>query len=92
MLSLCFLCVFFVFFVISLCVLCVFLCLFSCVLCCSLCFFLSFFAITRTPGLGFGRDYVEMHPRSLPQLSKQLRDQNHSLQQQKQIFDISRKK
>ena len=40
--------------------------------------FLCFLLITRTPYLGFGRDLVGMHPRSLPQLSKQLRDQNNS--------------
>ena len=36
----------------------------------------SFFVITRSHELGFGRNLVEIVPRSLPQLSKQLRDLN----------------
>ena len=32
----------------------------------------------KSLGFRFGRNLVEMDPRSLPQLSKQLRDQNNS--------------
>ena len=35
--------------------------------------FFGFLVITRTPGLGFGRNLVEIFPRSLPDLSKQPR-------------------
>ena len=37
-----------------------------------------FLVITRTGSLGFCRDLVGIFPRSLPQLSKQLRDQHNS--------------
>ena len=35
-----------------------------------------FWVITRSQDLGFGRNLVDFFPRSLPDLSKQLRDQN----------------
>ena len=41
-------------------------------------FRVGFLVIARTGSLGFGRHLVEICPRSLPQLSKQLRDQNNS--------------
>ena len=44
---------------------------------------LGFSIITRTGSLGFRRDLVGIFPRSLPQLSKQLRDQNHSQKHRK---------
>ena len=43
----------------------------------------SFLIITRTHGLGFGGDLVGIFPRSLQQLSKQLRDQNNSQKHRK---------
>ena len=46
-------------------------------------FSFGFLLITRTPGLGFGRHLVEIVPRSLPQLSKQLRDLNNSQKHEK---------
>ena len=39
---------------------------------------LGFLVITRTRYLRFGPDLVGIFPRSLPQLSKQLRDHNNS--------------
>ena len=44
--------------------------------------------ITRTPGIGFGRDLVEIVPRSLPELFKQLGDQNHSQKHKKASDNI----
>ena len=38
----------------------------------------GFLVIALTGSLGFGPDLVGIFPRSLPQLSKQLRDQNNS--------------
>ena len=38
----------------------------------------GFLVTTRTGSLGFGPDLVGIFPRGLPQLSKQLRDQNNS--------------
>ena len=46
--------------------------MFHCVL------YFGFLDITRTEPVGFGPDLVGILPMSLPQLSKQLRDQNHS--------------
>ena len=46
---------------------------------------LGFLIITRTGSLGFGRDLVGIFPRSLPQLSKQLRDHNNSQKPKKKI-------
>ena len=43
----------------------------------------SFLVITRSQELGFGRNLVEIDPRSLPDLFKQLRDQNNSQKPQK---------
>ena len=48
----------------------------------------SFLVITHTDYLGFGPDLVGIFPRSLPQLSKQLRDQNHSQKHQKNEIQI----
>ena len=48
-------------------------------------FIFGFLVITRTDYLGFGPDLVGIFPRGLPQLSKQLRDQNHSQKHKKQI-------
>ena len=45
--------------------------------------FFGFLDIARTGSLGFGRHLVEIFPTSLPQLSKQLRDQNNSQKQWK---------
>ena len=39
--------------------------------------------MTRTPVVGFGRDLVEIVPRSLPEHFKQLGDQNNSQKPQK---------
>ena len=44
---------------------------------------LTVLLITRSQVFRFGRNLVEMDPRSLPQLSKQLRDQNNSEKQEK---------
>ena len=41
-------------------------------------FVFGFLVITHTDYLGFGPDLVGIFPRSLPQLSKQLRDQNNN--------------
>ena len=43
----------------------------------------GFWSITRTEPIRFGPDLVGMLPRSLPQLPKQLRDQNNKQKQQK---------
>ncbi len=47
--------------------------------------------ITRTPGNRFGRDLVEIVPRSLPELFKQHTDQNNSQETQtKMKINISK--
>ena len=43
----------------------------------------GFLVITRSHEDVYGRNLVEIDPTSLPQLSKQLRDQNNSQKQQK---------
>ena len=45
--------------------------------------YLGFLDITRTEPIGFGPDLVGILPMSLPQLSKQLRDQNNSQKHEK---------
>ena len=47
-------------------------------------FIFGFLVIAPTGSLGFGPDLVGIFPRSLPQLSKQLRDQNNRQKPQKQ--------
>ena len=49
----------------------------------------GFSIITRTEPIGFGPDLVGILPMSLPQLSKQLRDQNNKQKQQKTKIKIS---
>ena len=46
-------------------------------------FFSVFFVITRDQSDVYGRNLVEIDPTSLPQLSKQLRDQNSSQKSEK---------
>ena len=43
----------------------------------------SFFVITRNQSVVYGPDLVEIDPRSLPQLSKRLRDLNFSQKAEK---------
>ena len=52
----------------------------------------GFLLIAHTGSHGFGPDLVRIFPRSLPQLSKQLRDQNNSQQQSKTSDQILREK
>ena len=58
-------------------------------------FIFGFLVIAPTGSLGFGPDLVGIFPRSLPQLSKQLRDQNKRQKPEKnesQNFDKNQKK
>ena len=49
---------------------------------------IGFLVIALTGSLGFGPDLVGIFPRSLPQLSKQLRDQNNMQKHRKNLFFI----
>ena len=53
--------------------------------------YLRLLEITWTPVVGFARNLVEIVPRSLPELFKQLRDQNNRQKQSKTSDKILRK-